>query len=197
MAKLVNWVDFQRKLSKVPIFSAVNVQRVFGVTKQTAALALQRYTKRGLVERLRKGMYCLSSVSLPSTYIANKLYEPSYVSLEFALSYHGVIPETVYTITSVTPKANRKFKAQGKIFSYRRLKSSVFTGYKIAKQGGLSFYIADAEKAFVDLTYLRMRAGSKPISRFNKEKLNPDKALRYARLFTNKKLFAIIKTTLR
>ena len=155
MAKLVNWVDFHRKLSKVPIFGAINVQRVFGVTKQTAALALQRY------------------------------------------SYHGVIPETVYTITSVTPKANRKFKAQGKIFSYRRLKSSVFTGYKIVKQGGLSFYIADAEKAFVDLTYLRMRAGAKPISRFNKEKLNPDKALRYARLFTSNKLFAIIKTTLR
>ncbi|KKT27535.1 MAG: hypothetical protein UW12_C0019G0001 [Parcubacteria group bacterium GW2011_GWF1_43_9] len=176
MAKLVNWVDFHRKLSKVPIFGAINVQRVFGVTKQTAALALQRYTKRGLVDRLRKGMYCLSGVSLPSTYIANRLYEPSYVSLEFALSYHGVIPETVYTITS---------------------ESSVFTGYKIVKQGGLSFYIADAEKAFVDLTYLRMRAGAKPISRFNKEKLNPDKALRYARLFTSNKLFAIIKTTLR
>src|SRR3989339_1530180 len=128
MAKLVNWVDFQRKLSKVPIFGAINVQRVFGVTKQTAALALQRYTKRGLVDRLRKGMYCLSGVSLPSTYIANRLYEPSYVSLEFALSYHGVIPETVYTITSITTKATRRFEFDGKVFIFRRVKKQAFTG---------------------------------------------------------------------
>ncbi len=197
MAKLVNWVDFQRKLSKVPIFGAVNIQRIFGVTKQTALLALQRYTKRGLIESLRRGMYCLYNAPLPSAYIANKLYEPSYVSLEFALSYNGVIPENVYTITSVTPKANRRFQAQGKTFTYRRLKRSVFTGYKVIKQGGISYNIADAEKAFVDLNYLRMRAGAKPITRFNKEKLNVDKTLQYARLFKNNKLFSIIKTTLR
>ena len=197
MAKVVNWADFQRKLNKIHIFTAVNVRREFGVTKQTAALALHRYAKKGLVERLRKGMYIFPSTALPSTYVANRLYEPSYVSLEFALSYHGVIPEAVYTITSVTPKATRTFHAQGKTFSYRRLKLKAFTGYRIVKQGGFSFNIADPEKAFVDLTYLRMRIGAKPISRFNKEKLNAEKALQYARLFTSSKLFAVIKTTLR
>jgi predicted transcriptional regulator of viral defense system len=126
----------------------------------------------------------------------NKLYSPSYVSLELALSYHGVIPETVYEITSVTTKATRRFETLGKIFSFRKIKKSAYTGYGIEKQGGLSFYIADAEKAFVDANYLRMLNDQKPISRFNKEKIDSNKALHYAKLFGNSKLISIIKTIL-
>lgn len=197
MAKVVNWADFQRRLNKLSIFTSLDVRREFGVTKQAAALALHRYSKKGLVERLRKGMYVFPGSALPVPYMANRLYEPSYVSLEFALSYHGVIPEAVYVITSVTPKATREFTVQGKTFSYRRLKSNVFTGYKVVKERGFSFNMADPEKAFVDLTYLRLRTGARPVSRFSKEKLHLERALRYARLFGNRKLVSIITTTLR
>jgi hypothetical protein len=76
------------------------------------------------------------------------------------------------------------------------VKKSAFAGYTTAKQKGFSFFIADPEKAFVDLNYFRMLDGLKPISRFNKEKINPAKALRYAKLFGNAKLTSIIKTTL-
>ena len=129
--------------------------------------------------------------------LANKIYTPSYISLEFALSYNGVIPETVYEITSVTTKTTRRFEALGKVFSYRKIKRVAYTGYEIQKQKGLSFNIADAEKAFVDTNYLRLMNRQKPISRFNKEKINSEKALRYAKLFDNIKLIGIIKSTLR
>jgi hypothetical protein len=119
------------------------------------------------------------------------------VSLEFALSYHGVIPETVYEVTSVTAKATRRFETLGKVFSYRKIKKSAYTGYGVEKQGDLSFYIADAEKAFVDANYLRLKNNQEPISRFNKEKINSKKALSYAGLFGNNKLNSIIKTTLK
>ena len=145
---------------------------------------------------MKRGLYVLPDALPPDVYIANKLYTPSYLSLEFALSYRGVIPETVYEITSVTPKATRRFETLGKIFSYRKIKKSAYTGYEIEKQRGISFYIADAEKAFVDANYLRFMNKQKPISRFHKEKINPAKALRYARLFGSTKLTSIIKTTL-
>jgi predicted transcriptional regulator of viral defense system len=116
--------------------------------------------------------------------------------LEFALSYHRVIPETVYEITSVTPKATRRFETLGRIYSYRKIKRTAFTGYMIEKQRGFSFQIADPEKAFVDSNYFRMLGGLKPVSRFDKEKINPMKALRYASLLGNKKLISIIKRTL-
>lgn len=142
-------------------------------------------------------MYALADNLPPELFVAGKFYEPSYVSREFALSYHRVIPETVYEITSVTPKATRRFEKLGKIYSYRKIKRSAFTGYTIEKQRDLGFRIAEPEKAFVDANYFRMFDGLKPISRFDKEKINPVKALRYASLFGNKKLLGIIKTTLR
>ena len=132
----------------------------------------------------------------PDVYLANKIYSPSYISLEFALSYHGVIPETVYEITSVTTKATRRLETLGKVFSYRRIKKSAYTGYGTEKQGTASFFIADAEKAFVDTNYFRIINAQEPLSRFHKDKINPEKALYYAKLFNNLKLTSIIKTTL-
>ena len=160
-------------------------------------MILHRYAKSGFIARLKRGLYAFPD-SLPSDlFIANKLYEPSYISLQFALSYHGVIPETVYEITSITTKATRRFEVRGKIYTYRRIKQSVFCGYRAEWQAGISFLIAEPEKAFVDLLYFRLRSDKKPLSRFNKEKINPQKALRYAELFGNSKLTSIIKTTLR
>lgn len=197
MDKLLNWPDFQRKLGKQPLFSWLDVKREFGVSKSAAILGLHRYHKRGLIERLRQNTYTLSASVLTDTFLANRLYEPSYISLEFALSYHGIIPENVYSITSVTPKATRKFIVRGKVFTYKKIKLNAYTGYHIIRQRGIGFAIAEPEKAFVDLTYLRLRSGAQPLQRMNKAKLNPRKALRYAKLFNNTKLISVVITTLR
>ncbi len=199
MAKLVNWAIFERRLKekKLLVFTPLDIRRIFGVSKVAANFLLHRYTQRKLLIRLKRGLYALYDADIPDFYLANKLYEPSYISLEFALSYHRVIPETVYEITSVTTKATRRFRALGKIFSYHRIKREAFTGYFISKQRGLTFRISEPEKAFVDLLYLRTLAHKKPITRFNKERINKAKALRYAKLFNNNKLISIIKTTLK
>lgn len=198
MVKLVNQTIFAAKIreKKLFIFSANDIRALFGVSAVAAAGLLHRYKKRGFILQIKRGFYVFPDALPPDVYIANKLYSPSYVSCEFALSYYGVIPETVYEITSVTTKATRRFETLGKIFSYRKIKKAAYTGYELQKQKGMSFYIADAEKAFVDVNYLRLMNKHKPISRFNKEKINPGKALRYAKLFGNPKLTSIIKTTL-
>ncbi|MBU0721977.1 hypothetical protein KKA93_00770 [Patescibacteria group bacterium] len=198
MVKLVNQTIFAAKIKdkKLYIFNSNNICSLFGVSAIAASALLHRYKKQGFILQLKRGSYVFPDVLPPDVYIANKLYSPSYISLEFALSYHGVIPETVYEITSVTTKATRRFETLGKIFSYRTIKKAAYTGYGAEKQAGLSFYIADAEKAFVDTNYLRLMNKQKPISRFNKEKIDSKKALRYAELFSNNKLLSIIKTTL-
>jgi len=199
MVKLVNQTVFATKIKgkKLYIFSPSDIRLLFGVSAVAASALLHRYKKQGFVLQLKRGLYIFPDALPPDVYIANKLYSPSYVSLEFALSYHGVIPETVYEITSVTTKATRRFETLGKVFSYRKIKKIGYTGYEIQKQQGLSFYLADAEKALVDANYLRLKNKQKPISRFNKEKINPEKALRYAKLFNNPKLISIIKSTLK
>lgn len=194
----MKWIDFERQIKKkgIKLFSPLDVQRFLGRSKVAVTFLIHRQKKQGYVQSVKRGLYKLSDEQIPDLYLANKLYEPSYISLEFALSYHRVIPETVYEITSVTPKATRRFETLGKIYSYHKIKNAAFTGYIIEKQKGFSFQIADPEKAFVDSNYFRMLDGLKPISRFNKEKINPEKALRYAKLFGNKKFIGIIKRTL-
>ena len=199
MAKLVNQTVFAAKIKgkKLYLFGANDIRALFGLSDVATASLLHRYKKQGFVLQVKRGFYVFPDVLPPDVYVANKLYSPSYVSLEFALSYHGVIPETVYEITSVTTKTTRQFETLGKVFSYRKIKTTAYTGYEIQKQQGLSFYIADAEKAFVYANYLRLKNKEKPISRFNKEKINSEKSLRYAKLFNNAKLIGIIKSTLR
>lgn len=166
------------------------------MSRVAAAFLVHRYADKGFIKRLKRGIYTLYDSQIPETYVANKLYEPSYISLEFALSFHHVIPETVYEITSVTTKATRKFNSLGKVFSYHKIKKIAFTGYTIYKQRGLSVFIADPEKAFVDITYLRLKNRKKLLNRFNKEKINPIKAFKYARIFGDKKLIGVVKTSL-
>lgn len=195
----MKWIDFERKIKakNIKLFTPLDVQRFLGRSKIATRFLIHRLKKQGYVLSLKRGLYQLRDEQVPDLYLANKLYEPSYVSLEFALSYHRVIPETVYEITSVTTKTTRRFTALGKSFAYRHIKKEAFTGYVVNKQKGLTFSIADPEKAFVDLNYLRIINRKKPISRFNKEKINPTKALRYAKLFNNNKLVSVIKTTLK
>ena len=198
MVKLVNQTIFASKIKgkKLFIFSAKDIRSLFGVSAVAASALLHRYKKQGFILQPKRGFYVFPDTLPPDLYVANKLYTPSYISLEFALSYHGIIPETVYEITSVTTKATRRFEALGKVFSYRKIKKVAYTGYEIQKQKNLSFNIANAEKALVDTNYLRLLNREKPISRFDKGKINPLKALKYTALFNNKKLMSIIKTTL-
>jgi len=198
MVKLVNRTDFIAKIKakKIILFSGREVQALFGVSSVATSGILHRYSKQGFIIQIKRGLYAFPDALPPELYLANKLYDPSYVSREFALAYHGIIPEMVYEITSVTTKATQQFKVLNKIYSYRKIKKSAFTGYTIEKQKGFTFRIADAEKAFVDTLYYRVIFGNKPISRFNKEKININKALKYAKLFENPKLIGILKRTL-
>jgi len=106
------------KEKKLYIFNANIVCVLFGVSAVAASALLHRYKKIGFILQIKRGLYAFPDNLPPDAYIANKLYSPSYISLEFALSYHGVIPETVYEITSVTTKATRRFEKLKKNFSF-------------------------------------------------------------------------------
>lgn len=146
-------VEEKLKLNGLLVFSPREFKDFFDVPANTASSFLKRNVKSGLFLKLRNGFYMLKDSS-PSLYlIANKLYQPSYISLEKALSYYGIIPETVYTITSVTTKSTREFKTPRATFSYQRIKKSVFTGYSPKKIEAVTVFMADKEKALADYLY--------------------------------------------
>ncbi|HAJ95470.1 MAG TPA: hypothetical protein DCP02_04460, partial [Actinobacteria bacterium] len=85
--------------------------------------------------------------NIPDVYIANKLYAPSYISLETALSIYSLIPDIAYHVTSLTTLPTRKFNNKYGSFFYRSLKKEAFTGYKLMQYEGFKILIADREKA--------------------------------------------------
>ena len=100
------------------------------------------------------------SNSLSREYVANLIYGPSYVSLDYALSYHGLIPERVNTITSVTIGRSRSFHTPLGSFSYRMLKESRYAlGAALESVGKATFLMATAEKALADKVWADKRIG--------------------------------------
>ncbi len=120
---------------------------------------LSRWTKNGKLISLRKGMYAFHPEEASSApeilYIANRLYEPSYISMEYALSLYELIPEYVPTVTSVTTRKTMSFKNELGTFSYQRVVPGAFRGFRQEKQDhNKQVFVAEPEKAVLDFLYL-------------------------------------------
>jgi predicted transcriptional regulator of viral defense system len=195
MVKKLNRLEVEEKLKSLNllIFTPREFKDVFGVKKNTASLFIKRNLKSGLFIKLRNGFYVLAD-SNPSHYLlANKLYQPSYISLEKALSHYGIIPETVYSITSVTTKPTREFKTPKGIFSYQRLKKEAFMGYEPKKMEGMTIFFAEPEKALADYLYF---VDLKKISlndRLDLKNIKKTRLLTFIRLFRRKSLFKLVE----
>ena len=112
MVKKLNRIQVQEKLktSGLVMFTPREFYDVFSIPPKTGSVFISRNLKSGLFLKLRNNYYMLQDSHLPLYAIANRLYRPSYISLESALSHYGMIPEVVYQVTSVTPKPTREFK---------------------------------------------------------------------------------------
>lgn len=183
---------FQKRLKQKHffVFTASDIIRIFGWSETAVRFLLHRYTKRGITTRLKRGLYKLSDVSVPEFYIANRLYEPSYISLETALSFHGVIPETVYALTSVSTKTSRKFQVLNREFYYHKIKPNAFVGYDPLKIGEFTVLMATQEKSLVDYCWFVVRGVRKPLDqdRLRLSHLKWSMVIKYARHFKSEKL---------
>lgn len=112
--------------------------------------------KQGTIIRLKRGMYIVSpSVSgkpLSEELIANHLYGPSYVSMETALRYYGLIPESVHTVVSMTLRLSKKHENRIGRFEYIHCPAGYYSiGIRQVIKEDYAFLIASPEKALCDL----------------------------------------------
>lgn len=110
----------------------------------------------GKLIRLKRGLYVVSpkvSGKLLSTeLIANHLYGPSYISMESALRFYGLIPESVYTVRSMTTKRSRFFENSVSKFDYINCNNEYYPiGINQKFVENYTFLIASPEKALCDL----------------------------------------------
>lgn len=117
---------------------------------------IAQWLSSGALIQLQRGLYLLGDeyrpgpVSLPL--VANLLYGPSCVSLDFALNHYGLIPEAVVEVTSVTPRRAREITSALGRFSYTRLPYSYYQVGVCMKHSaeGTSWLMASPAKALCD-----------------------------------------------
>lgn len=119
---------------------------------------LTRWCKNGLLVKLRNRFYAFPEYrSVPdfSQYVANRIYTPSYISLQSALSFYGMIPEEVVQITSVTTQKTINIENEFGVFDYRSVRPKLYFGYELKTMfNGRGILLATPEKALFDLLYL-------------------------------------------
>jgi len=112
--------------------------------------------RQGVIVRVKKGLYVFGDKYRRYPYskelLANLVYGPSYVSLDYALAHHGLIPERVEALTSVTPSRSRRFDTPVGLFIYRRVPARAYEVGMVRVEGehGQAFLIASPEKALAD-----------------------------------------------
>lgn len=150
----MNYIKLRDSLKDFTIFS---LQDILQDDPSFHRRRLNDWQNKGYIKKVIKGFYIFSDLALNEDVlfeISNRIYKPSYVSLEFALSYYDLIPESAYGVTSVSTRRTYKFITSIGEFSYKTIRPDLYFGYFIQAYNQKGFKIAQPEKAILDYFYL-------------------------------------------
>lgn len=150
----------ERKLQNYPSVYVTDSELsvILDGTDNSRHAQVKRALAKGELKRIKRGLYTLDK-QLASTKphpfeLAQRIYGPSYISLESALSYHNLIPEAVYEVTSVTSKRQNKFSTPLGIFSYLHApQKNLFIEVDRIEENGRYFFMATPWKAITDYVF--------------------------------------------
>ena len=148
------FIEKIKELIPSDFFSSDDLKHLLSITPDSRYGLVKRALAKGDIIQLRRGLYVLAhkhrSSPLNVFEVAHKIYSPSYISLESSLSYHGWIPESVPTITSVGMKRSKCFRNSLGLFSFSRIPSFNYIGVDQEKSGKSIVLIAEPTKALID-----------------------------------------------
>jgi len=144
------------------LFDATVVRNLFPAASSGARkLLVHRAVHSGEVLRLRSGLYCLAAsyrkTPLHPFTVAAALHGPSSVSLESALAFHGLLPEAVFQVASVTAQRSRTYVTPLGTFVFRRVPChDAKAGVRAVRLSPDAWaFVALPLRAIADLVYLR------------------------------------------
>lgn len=176
------------------LFSLSDIKKLLKITSDnTAYKQAAGLIEAGVLERASKGIYLLTSNRPTDFELANFLYKPSYVSLDSALNYYGILIQSPQQIISVTPNLAKKIEASGKDFVYMHLSQKYYSDYQQVN----GFLIAAPEKALIDaLFFVSLGRGSLSVEELILDSLDKNKLKGLAEKIDNrafKKYFKSLK----
>ena len=151
----MNYLQFRKQMFDLACF---NINQIYAWQPGFDRNNLSHWEKKGYIIRLRQGYFAFpeyKSKADYALYFANRIYRPSYISLHSALSFYGMIPESVVQISSVTSLKTAYFVNEFGEYSYKTIKEDLMFGYDLKPMAdGRTMQFATPEKALLDLLYL-------------------------------------------
>ena len=111
-------------------------------------LQLHQWNRQGEILRLKRGLYCFPQKVTDKVQLAKVLYPPCYISLEYALHAHGLIPDVPFAVTLLTPRTPRTFNTPQGRFIYHKIQARLFWGFDPQN------LLGEKEKTLLDYFYL-------------------------------------------
>lgn len=203
----MNYATFVSRIQSLPLIGN-DILSTLGGDRGYWRVQLNRWAQQGKILRLKRGLYTLPEdlrkTKFSLRWLANTLYSPSYLSGEFILAWHDLIPERVPVWTSVTRLKTMTFQNALGTFSYRHLKPDLFFGFEeLMDEHHHKIMAATKEKALLDTLYLSKQW--EPTQTFLEENLrlqgletlNKRRIRNFAKRFASKKMGAAAKLILK
>ena len=150
----MKFLDLKNELRDFPIFSLRDIKNIDPAFHRRR---LNEWQDKGYIKKIIRGYYLFTDIDIDEEVlfkISNQIYYPSYVSLESALSYYNLIPESVYEITSISTRKTYNFKTSFGEFRFHSITPQLFFGYSLIKNKNYYVKIASIEKSLLDYFYL-------------------------------------------
>ena len=161
-------------------YTLSDLEKVTALGRKSIYVALNRWLKRGVLERAGRGVYVLPGSGVRLEAVAGQLYFPCYLSFESTLNRAGVLNMVPYSLTFATTRKTKRLSLLGRAVEYRQIKKELFFGF----EAGDRLYIAEAEKALLDLVYMStLGKASLPLDEMDLRPLSGQTLADYAERF--------------
>lgn len=159
---IMNQLKNLKNLENLSYFDKSALSQYIELSDNSLYSNIKRWLNNNILIQLKKGLYVtswyynnLQNKEAYIEFIANKLREPAYLSLEYVLQKYSILTESIYAYTLVTLKSRRIYTNKFSTFIYRKIKEELFTGYSIKEYAGFEIKEATKAKALFDYLYFK------------------------------------------
>jgi predicted transcriptional regulator of viral defense system len=152
----MNLITVYKKIKelKLPIFKTTDLSVLLGITNKYGSKLLGELASEKLIFRLRRDLWIIKGAIDPLMVLDYlTLPAPSYVSLQSALYYHGIISQIPVVIYGVTIARTRRYETVIGTYSLHHLDPNLFFGFDLIGENNVR--MAQREKALFDYFYLK------------------------------------------
>ncbi len=191
----MTYIEFRKLMGDRRLIDIRNVVTYFSGFDRRR---LYEWQQKGYIQKVVSDFYVFADTEPDDALlrtIASRIYQPSYIGLQSALSYYSFIPEAVFQTISITTHRNTLITTRLGDFRYRSVKKGLFFGYNTIELEGGSFFISDPEKTVLDMLYFTPGSDRRAVLeglRLNvgelRASVDMDKLNRYLGLFDSRKM---------